>query len=95
MTLLTEDIVYKASVGPEPGQTYRGAKAVRVGIEALWLFDDALSVQTLLFEEFGDVAFAQWRYSLRDRGHVVGIDRLEFRSGLICLKDGYRKTRVG
>ena len=95
MVLLTADVIYKASVGPEPGQTYRGAAAVRQGIEAIMNFDDAQAVEILSFEEIGDVAFAQWRYSLRGGGQVVGIDRLEFREGLICSKDGYRKTCTG
>jgi ketosteroid isomerase-like protein len=29
MTFLTDDCVYEASVGPEPGRTYAGREAVR------------------------------------------------------------------
>ena len=35
MSFVTEDCVYSASIGPEPGQTFRGRDAVRAGFAAM------------------------------------------------------------
>src|SRR5256885_4336452 len=35
MDLMTDDCIYQASVGPEPGCTYVGRAAVRAGFEAM------------------------------------------------------------
>lgn len=36
MQLFTEDCIYQASVGSEPGTTYVGQAAVRLGVEAIY-----------------------------------------------------------
>src|SRR5262245_26811607 len=42
MALVTDDIVYGASVGPEPGATFRGRDEVRRGFEHMLHHDQVL-----------------------------------------------------
>jgi len=95
MALVTDDCVYSASVGPEPGQTFVGRDAVREGFLALLAYDaagKALEGRTVLL---GDLALAEWSYELRDAaGHVRpirGCDIIEFSDTRICRKDAFRK----
>jgi ketosteroid isomerase-like protein len=95
MALVTDDCVYSASVGPEPGQTFIGRDAVREGFLALLAYDSAgksLEGRAVLF---GDVALAEWSYEFRDSaGHVTlirGCDIMEFSGARICRKDAFRK----
>jgi ketosteroid isomerase-like protein len=46
MRHLTDDCVYGASLGPEPGTTFRGQAEVRAGIAAMLAHDDAAESQT-------------------------------------------------
>jgi hypothetical protein len=91
--LITGDVIYSASVGPEPGKTSHGKAAVLDGIAAMLAHDDAAATEIEELNLFGDLAFPQWRYTLQDGSIVRGIDAITFRNGRIARKDGYRKVR--
>jgi hypothetical protein len=95
MALVTDDCVYSASVGPEPGQTFVGRDAVREGFLALLAYDAAAKSLEGRAVILGDVALAEWSYELKDAaGHVRlirGCDIIEFSGARICRKDAFRK----
>lgn len=93
MTLVCDDIVYGASVGPEPGKTFVGRDAVRAGFTKMLAHDDATEVETVRVDHLEDRAYAQWRFALVDGTEVRGVDVIEFRDGKIAVKQGFRKTR--
>jgi ketosteroid isomerase-like protein len=90
--LVTDDVIYSASVGPEPGKTFHGKAAVLDGIAAMLAHDDAAVTEIESLNLVGDLAFPQWRYTLQDGSIVRGIDAIAFRNGRITRKDGYRKV---
>jgi ketosteroid isomerase-like protein len=93
---VTDDCVYSASVGSEPGRTYRGRSEVRKGFEGMLAHDAAAERRSGQSWLFGDHAVALW--SFIHRGHnggdieVKGIDLFQFEGDRIRLKDAYRKT---
>lgn len=92
LSCLTDDVVYGASVGDEPGCTYRGKAAAGEGFRTIMAYDRG-GVMTIGRTTFvGDLAYVEWT-SRGPNGDVRGIDVLEFRGGLIAVKDAYRKSR--
>ena len=96
MLYMTEDCVYVASVGPEPGRTYVGAAAVREGFREMLAYDaDGESKGGRTFIA-GHVDVAEWSYLKRgSKGSIVevrGCDVLEFRGEKIARKDAFRKS---
>jgi ketosteroid isomerase-like protein len=84
MRLMTDDCVYLASVGPEPGRTYVGAVAVREGFRKMLAHDadgESRAGRTFIA---GQLAVAEWSYLKHcSSGPIVeirGCDILEFRS---------------
>jgi ketosteroid isomerase-like protein len=95
MRHMTEDCVYLASVGPEPGRTYVGSPAVREGFREMLQYDangDSKGGRVFIA---GDAGVAEWSYLKRDQnGSVVevrGCDIVEFRGLKIARKDAFRK----
>jgi ketosteroid isomerase-like protein len=96
MSFMTEDCVYSASVGPEPGRTYRGRDEVRRGFEALIAYDaDGESEEGECWVT-GARGAAEWSYTFNNpdgtRTKVRGCDLFLFRGDKIVVKDAYRKT---
>jgi ketosteroid isomerase-like protein len=98
MALVTDDCVYSASVGPEPGRTYKGQAAVREGFASMLTFDasgESREGPTFLA---GHLAVAEWSYVFRtrtgDSREVRGCDIIEFRGTRICRKDAFRKCEA-
>jgi ketosteroid isomerase-like protein len=96
MSFVTEDCVYNASVGPDPGSTYVGREAVRRGFEELLRYDaNAKSRGGRVFIA-GDRGASEWSYIFTDEsGHEIelkGCDLFEFVGDKISRKDAYRKT---
>ena len=95
MTFVADECVYSASVGPEPGETFRGREQVRIGFERM-LRHDAGSVATIgpTFL-FGDRGVSEWTF-VRREGEVEiavrGCDLFEFDGDLITRKDAFRKV---
>lgn len=96
MNLMSDDCVYAASVGDEPGTTYRGQAEVRRGFTDIIAFESGGESRSGRVWVSGDYAFAEWSYddNLPD-GTVIdvkGIDIFAFNGDKIRLKDAYRKT---
>jgi ketosteroid isomerase-like protein len=90
---MTEDCVYEASVGPEPGRTYRGQQELLVGLKAMFAHDAAARIE--IADQFvcGDRAAWEWRYYDRDGALVArGCDLFLFREGRIAVKNAFRKS---
>jgi ketosteroid isomerase-like protein len=97
LELITDDCVYCASVGPEPGRTYRGKADVGVGICSMFAHDhgSSSSVTNLRFGD--DHAYWEWHY-LSDDGraansHSHGCDLFLFEGDKIALKQAFRKVQ--
>ena len=95
MALMTDDAVYGASVGPEPGLTFRGSREVRAGFASMLALDDTACSEIVSTLFAGAVACVEWQYTRRGEPapNVRGIDRLEFRGGRISRKEAYRKVK--
>jgi ketosteroid isomerase-like protein len=96
MGFVTDDCVYLASVGPEPGTTYRGRDQVRRGFAAMLAYDRGRERQEGTAVVAGDRGFAEWSFTetTTDGGRrmIRGCDLFEFRDGRISRKDAYRKV---
>jgi ketosteroid isomerase-like protein len=99
LSLMTPDAVYAASVGPEPGRTFRGAAELRAGFEEMFAHDAGADIALDDPQLFGDQAIGGWTYTFADsEGEprlVKGIDVWRFEGDRISLKDAYRKTTGG
>lgn len=92
VALMTENALYGASIGPEPGRTFAGSAEIREGIKAMIAHDNAVSIEITSWTEVGSTAFVEWRYHLADGGLALGIDLVAFEDGQISRKDAYRKV---
>ena len=98
MAVFGDDCIYAASVGPEPGTTWRGRDAVARGVAQMLAFEAGGESRQgeLRFSE--DRAFAQWSYNATaPDGRVMdvkGIDIIHFADGRIASIDAYRKTTI-
>ncbi|HKA68187.1 MAG TPA: nuclear transport factor 2 family protein [Actinomycetes bacterium] len=96
MSLVTRDCVYFASVGPEPGTTYRGWDEVRRGFAEMLAYDRGRERRGGLASVCGDRAVAEWSFTetgADGRERVIrGCDIFEFAGGRICKKDAFRKV---
>ncbi len=97
MRLMADDCVYGASVGPEPGTTYRGRAAVARGVAEMLEFESGGESRQGRVWFADDRAFAEWDYDETfDDGiarAVRGIDVIHFADGKIKSIDAYRKSR--
>jgi ketosteroid isomerase-like protein len=100
MALMTEDAVFHASLGPEPGQTFRGAAEVEQGFR-LYLSKASSSDSTTDTQDdliSADFAVTRWRTrTVGPDGHVTetaSCDVFEFDGPLIRFKDTYRKVHA-
>jgi ketosteroid isomerase-like protein len=96
MSLLTDDCVYSASVGPEPGTTYTGKEAVREGFVTMLALDAGGESRSGRSFVAGNLAVSEWSYLFRAGAgtdfEIRGCDIFEFRSGRISRKDAFRKS---
>ncbi|NRG42327.1 nuclear transport factor 2 family protein [Rathayibacter sp. VKM Ac-2804] len=97
MSHVTDDCVYGASVGPEPGRTWSGKEQVREGFALMLAFDTGQERH----EEgepliSGTRGAATWSFTGTgpDGAPQVtrGCDIYEFRGGKIARKDAFRKV---
>lgn len=96
MTYITDDCVYSASVGPEPGTTYVGREEVRRGFEELIKYDEKAESRGGRIFSAEDIVVAEWSYVFKDESgrevEVKGCDLFEFAGDKVSRKDAYRKT---
>jgi hypothetical protein len=99
MSHMSADPVYSASVGDEPGQTYRGRDEVRRGFGVLLAFDLAGDRREGEVRIDGSRGFAQWSYIKLGADGVIheirGCDLFEFEGDKIKRKDAFRKAFPG
>lgn len=95
MSCMTDDCVYYASVGPEPGSTYRGRDEVRRGFAAVLAYDHGRERRDGVAFINGNVGVAEWSFYEKDpdgTGRLIrGCDIFEFADGKIRKKDAFRK----
>jgi ketosteroid isomerase-like protein len=94
MGFVTDDCIYLASVGPEPGTTYRGREEVRRGFAAMLAYDRGRERQAGMVVVTGDMGFAKWSFTETTAGGgrlIRGCDLFQFRDDRISKKDAYRK----
>ncbi|QHC68361.1 nuclear transport factor 2 family protein [Rathayibacter sp. VKM Ac-2759] len=97
MSHVTDDCVYGASVGPEPGRTWSGREQVREGF-ALMLAHDKGQERHEEEEPIiaGSRGAATWSFTGPGPDGEVqttrGCDIYEFRGGKIARKDAFRKV---
>jgi hypothetical protein len=96
MSLVSEDCVYDASVGPGPGRQFIGKEAVRGGFAQMLAYDQCAEGGGELV--MVDHTHALMLWTVKHRGSnqsVVGVrgcDVFEVRDGLIRRKDAFRKS---
>jgi ketosteroid isomerase-like protein len=99
MQCLTDDCVYGASVGPEPGTTYLGQVDVRAGIAEMLDHDRAVESQTTDLVIAGNRAFWEWHYvqigADGARRLLHGCDLFTFAGDKIAVKQAFRKITAG
>src|SRR4051812_28408942 len=82
MSHVAEDIVFCASVGPEPGATYVGREAARAGFKSMLGHDDGWTPVPNEITPFGDHVLMRWGYRRMVDGKEVvvrGCDIFSFR----------------
>jgi ketosteroid isomerase-like protein len=93
---MSDDCVYLASLGPEPGKTYSGRENLRQGFTEMTTTETELETREGRIWVSGDHAFAEWSYDeTGDDGLVVeirGLDVIHIVEGKIKSIDAYRKT---
>lgn len=96
MSYMTDDCVYYASVGPEPGSTYRGKNEVRHGFAAVLAYDRGRERHDGTAFINGNVGVAEWSFhemAPDGTGRLIrGCDIFEFADGKIRKKDAFRKV---
>lgn len=92
LSFFTDDGVYKASAGAEPGATYSGKERIAEGIKNMWLFDETVTSEIMgivLCEKYG---FWEWSYQLLNNETIRGCDFFKFQGNLIKEKNAFRKV---
>lgn len=96
MSFMSEDCVYSASVGPEPGRTYTGREEVRAGFVEMLAHDTGRERRGGAAYVFGDRGVGLWSFLEHDddgtEREIKGCDVFEFDGDKIRRKDAYRKT---
>ncbi|WP_406857154.1 nuclear transport factor 2 family protein [Alsobacter sp. KACC 23698] len=99
LAMMTEDCVFQASRGPDvEGTRYRGASAVRAGIDAVFAaFPDARWNEPRHVVA-GDRGLSEWRFTGTGpdgrRADMLGCDVFTFEDGKISVKNSFRKQRT-
>jgi rhodanese-related sulfurtransferase/ketosteroid isomerase-like protein len=95
MGFVTDDCIYLASVGPEPGTTYRGREEVRRGFAAMLAYDRGRERQASMVVVTDDMGFAKWSFTKTTAGGgrrlIRGCDLFQFRDDRISKEEAYRK----
>lgn len=93
LALMTDDAVYAASVGPEPGRTFRGHAELAAGFREMFAHDAGALIEQGEPEVFGARAVSTWTYRFPDGRRLErGVDLWRFRDGKVAEKDAYRKA---
>jgi ketosteroid isomerase-like protein len=95
--IFSEDAVYCASQGPEPGKTYRGRQEIEPAVQVMFDAAGETKLKLVAIYPFEGGVTATWEVSGTDTNGqsvaVLGIDVFLVRNGHITLKDAYRKVK--
>jgi ketosteroid isomerase-like protein len=93
MTLFSDDTVFVASQGPEPGQTYRGRSEIFPAVERMLATSAESRFRVTEVLPIEDGAVATWVIEglPADAPGAKGIDVFKVRDGRVTSKDAYRK----
>ena len=95
MSFMTEDCIYEASVGPEPGRTFTGRAEVENGFRQMLLHDGDAESKGGRCAVMGDLGIAEWSYIKMEDGRAIevrGCDIFEFSGDRIRRKNAFRKV---
>jgi glutathione S-transferase len=97
LSMMDDEAVYLASVGPEPGETFRGKEALRRGFDRMLKTDTGAVRSSGPSWIAGDIGVALWDMEFpaeegKPGSKVRGIDLFEFKGDKILRKDAFRKT---
>ena len=93
VALMTDDCLYEASFGPEPGRTFRGAAEILAGFEAIFAHDAPARIEITDIFVSGDRAAWEWHYyDASDKLVARGCDLFVLRDGRVAVKNAFRKT---
>ena len=96
MSFMTDESVYYASVGPEPGSSYKGLEEIRRGFADMLAHDQGQRREGIA-HIFGDIGVAEWSFIETLDGaqvEVRGCDIFEFKGSKIIRKDAFRKVAI-
>ncbi|NWB31826.1 nuclear transport factor 2 family protein [Pseudomonas gingeri] len=95
--IFSEDAVYCASQGPEPGKTYRGRQEIESAVQVMFDAASETKLKLVAIYPFEGGVTATWEVSGTDSNGqsvaVLGIDVFLVRNGHVTLKDAYRKVK--
>ncbi len=95
-SMITDDCVYAASVGEEPGTTYRGREEVERGFREILEIEAGTAAKQGEIWLIGNRAVSEWSLiETNDQGkevEVKGVDLFEFEGTKIRRKEAYIKT---
>lgn len=97
--LFAEDAVFIASLGDEPGQTYRGQGEIAPAVARMLAAANGTRFHVREIIPFADGAVVTWSVDgvAAATGQVMnakGIDIFRVRDGAITFKDAYRKVGI-
>ncbi len=94
VSCFSEQGVYFASVGPEPGERAQGHQHIRRLVRRMLAHDanTEASIEYLTADQ--TTAYWRWRYQHADGSAEIGCDFFHFRGDLIALKDSFRKQSL-
>jgi hypothetical protein len=89
----SNDGIYYASVGPDPGEKAVGHDAIRQLAKRMFKHDTGAKIQ-IVDRRVGSIGgYWTWIYTLPNGTIERGCDIISIANGRITLKDAYRKTR--
>ena len=96
MAFMTDDCVFRSSVGPGPGADFHGPEQVRRGFELMLQHDAGGESRAGAVVIRGDFGASTWSYAFTAKDGservVRGCDLFEFDGDRIRVKDAYRKV---
>jgi SnoaL-like domain len=93
VSCFSDDGIYYASVGPDPGEKAIGRDAIRQLVKRMFEHDTGAKTQIVDACVGPTGGYWTWIYALPNGTIERGCDIISIANGHITLKDAYRKTR--
>jgi ketosteroid isomerase-like protein len=98
LEIFSENAVYKASQGSEPGITYIGRDQISAAVQVMFKGAANTILRVVDIYPFDGGATVTWQVGGTDSSdeevNVLGIDVFCVKDGYITLKDAYRKVKA-